>query len=473
MTIFRSIRFRLTAWYFGSVVLLLGFLAVGSWYAMERSIYRAIDLGLVRRMDGVVEVLNRYSDLKDPELAVRLAESSSLMVGGSLFRVFDDQRHLVYQASGMARHQFATRPPDGLGSDVLFRDADRDDWRLRLAAKSVNLGGKFWIVEIAEPLSSYESALRRYQSMVLFSLPVLAILATLAGFYISSRALAPVDQITMGARQISASNLSERLAVPDSRDELRRLTETLNGMLDRIEGAFNRNRQFTADASHELRAPLTLIQSAAEFSLRRERSREELLEALRRILRESGRTTQLLNKLLSLARSDANTQPFEPVAVDMNSVVEDLRPQVETLAASGQHDVSFSVSPQALEVMGDDGSLRQLCLILIDNAFKYTPIGGTISVSLGQENGTAVLTVHDTGIGISPEQLPRIFDRFWRADKIRSREMGGAGLGLSIARVIAEQHGGTISVESEVGHGSSFTVTIPLVTARAARPVEA
>ena len=437
-------------------------------YAMERSIYRAIDLGLIRRMDGVVEVLNRYSDLEEPQLAGRLAESSSLMVGGSLFRVFDDQQHLVYQASGMARHQFATRPPDGLANpdgltnDVLFRDADRDDWRLRLAAKRVNLRGKFWIVEIAEPLSSYESALRRYQSVVLFSLPVLAILATLAGFYISSRALAPVDQITMGAREISASNLSERLAVPDSRDELQRLTETLNGMLDRIEGAFNRNRQFTADASHELRAPLTLIQSAAEFSLRRERSREDLLDALRQILRESGRTTQLLNKLLSLARSDANTQPFEPVIVDLKTVVEDLRSQVETLAASGQHEVSVSLPPQSVEVMGDDGSLHQLCLILIDNALKYTPVRGTISVALSQEKGAAVLTVRDTGIGISADQLPRIFDRFWRADKIRSREMGGAGLGLSIARIITEQHGGTISAESELGRGSAFTVTIPL-----------
>jgi signal transduction histidine kinase len=144
--------------------------------------------------------------------------------------------------------------------------------------------------------------------------------------------------------------------------------------------------------------------------------------------------------------------------------LEDLRPQVATLADDAQQLVTFDLPAQAMEVMGDDGSLRQLCLILIDNAMKYTPQGGSISVRLAAEGGAAVLTVRDTGIGIGPEQLPHIFDRFWRADKIRSREMGGAGLGLSIARVIAEHHGATITAESELGRGSTFTVAVPLLS---------
>jgi len=418
----------------------------------------------VQRMNGVVEVLDKYSGLEQKQLAARLAESSSLTVGGSLFRVFDRQQHLIYQSQGFIRHQVTTGPPNGNSPDVVFRDADRGDWRLRLASRRISLQERFWTVEIAEPLRSYESALGRYQRLVLLVLPALALLATVIGFYISSRALAPVDRITTGARQISASNLSERVAVPETHDELQRLSETLNSMLDRIEGSFNRNRQFTADASHELRAPLTLIQSAAEFSLRRERSREELLNALRQILRESGRTAQLLNKLLTLARSDANVKPFESAAVNLTGMLEDLRPQIETLAVKGQQEVTFCLPPRALEIMGDDGSLRQLCFILIDNSMKYTPAQGSIAISLAEENGAAVLTVRDTGIGISREELPHVFDRFWRADKIRSREMGGAGLGLSIAHSIAEQHGATISAESELGRGSSFTVTFPLLS---------
>jgi two-component system heavy metal sensor histidine kinase CusS len=466
MTSFRTIRFRLTAWYFASIILILAFLAHGSWEAAIASIYKAIDDGLVNRMDGVIEVLNQHSDLDDEQLAKRLAESSNLMIGGSLFRVFDGNQRLVYQSTGLSRHQVSTGPPEINGSNILFRYADRGDWRLRLAAKRVDFRGRTWIVEIAEPLRSYENALRRLHGMLLLSLPVFVVLATLVGFSISSRALAPVDRITASAREISANNLSDRLSVPDTHDELQRLSETLNGMLDRIESSFNRNRQFTADASHELRAPLTLIQSAAEFALRRERGRDELLDALRQILHESKRTTQLLNKLLTLARSDANVMLFEPSVVNLTDILGDLRPKVESLASTAQQEVSFYLPPEALEIMGDDASLRQLCLILIDNAMKYTPRHGSIAISLAQAESAAVLTVRDTGIGISKEQLPYVFDRFWRADKIRSREVGGAGLGLSIARVIAEQHGAKISAESELGNGSSFAVKIPLYSAR-------
>lgn len=463
---FRSIRVRLTAWYFVSIVLLLAFLAHGSWQSATASIYKAIDDGLVHRMDGVVEVLNQYSDVGENELSKRLAESSNLMTGGSLFRVFDASNRLVYQSSGLLRHMVATPPPQLSGANILFRYSDPGDWRLRLAAKRVNLKGHPWTVEIAEPLGSYENALHRFQGKVVLSVFLLVILAAFVGFSISARALAPVDRITAGAREISASNLSERLPVPKTHDELQRLSETLNGMLDRIEGSFNRNRQFTADASHELRAPMTLIQSAAEFALRRERSREELLDAVRQILRESKRTTQLLNKLLSLARSDANVNPFEASKVRLANVIEDLRPQIESLTNAAQQEVSFYLPGEELEIMGDEASLHQLCLILIDNASKYTPAGGSIWISLAEENGTAVLTVRDTGIGISEEQLPHIFDRFWRADKIRSRETGGAGLGLSIARVIAGQHGAKISAESKLGSGSTFTVRIPLISAQ-------
>jgi len=317
-------------------------------------------------------------------------------------------------------------------------------------------------VEVAELLTVYESALREYEGIVLMLIPLLAILAGLAGSYISRKALEPVDRITTSARMITASNLSDRLSVPSTGDELHRLSETLNGMLDRIESAFNRNRQFTADASHELRTPLTLIQSAAEYALRRDRDRSELVEALRQILREARRTVRTLNHLLALARSDANVKTFEPGVVDLKATVDELRPNVEALAAGKDQSIRFELPLERLEVLGDADSLQRLVLILVDNAFKYTPPEGSVSVSLGEEEGAAVLTVRDTGIGISAEDIPHVFERFWRADKVRSREFGGAGLGLSMARSIADQHGATIAVNSALGHGSTFTVRIPI-----------
>lgn len=462
MTRFRSIRVRLTAWYFLSLVLLLGLVAIGSWYGMQASVYQAIDDGLRHRIPGVEQALIQYSGLNRERLNEELAESSDLLVGGGLFRIFDEHQQLVYQSEGFDRHHVLARPPELTGSEVTIRNGDRGQWRLRLAAKRVDIKGRPWVVEIGEPLRSYEMALRRFARIEALSLPILALLATLAGFYISSRALAPVDRINRDVLQISASNLSARLTVEKTRDELQRLSETLNSMLDRIESSFNRNRQFTADASHELRAPLTLIHAAAEFSLRRERTNEELREALSQILRESTRTTALVDNLLTLARSDAGAKPFEPAPVSLTGLVEDLRLQTFTLADATQKEIDFHLPAETLQVLGDELALRRLCLILIDNAIKYTPSNGLINVSLAEENGAAVISVRDTGIGISREQLPHIFDRFWRADKVRSREIGGAGLGLSIARVIAEQHGGGIDAESEPGQGSCFVVTIPL-----------
>jgi len=461
MNWFRTIRARLLLWYFASIVLLLGVLSAGSWYATKRSVYRATDQSLMWLIDGVIQLLNRYSTSDRAALADQLKEGASYMAGGGVFRVYDSQMNLVYESPALPRHKVAVDPPPAVESQITYRDFDRG-WKLRSAAKLVRRGDQDWIVEVAQPLDTYEKALRWYESRVLMALPLIAILAGIAGAYISRKALEPVDRITTSARTITASNLSDRLSVPSTGDELHRLSETLNGMLDRIESAFNRNRQFTADASHELRAPLTLIQSAAEYALRRDRDRSELLEALRQILREARRTVWTLNHLLALARYDANVNTFEPAIVDLKATVDELRPNVEALAAGKDQNIRFAVPPQALEVVGDADSLRRLVLILVDNAVKYTPPHGSISIGLGEEDGAAVLTVRDTGIGISAEDIPHVFERFWRADKVRSRELGGAGLGLSLARSIADQHGATITVESALGCGSTFSVRFPI-----------
>jgi signal transduction histidine kinase len=271
-----------------------------------------------------------------------------------------------------------------------------------------------------------------------------------------------VDRITKDARAIRAGNLSARLAMPRARDELGRLTETLNEMLERIEADVKRIVQFTADASHELRAPLTLIHTAAEFSLRRERSREELVDAMRKIVRESDRTSRLVDDLLLLARADSQADSLRLAPTDVSSTGREAAELATSLAQAKNIEISSQIPREALVMDADEKLLEQLWLILLDNAVKYTPEGGRINFAMRPVNSHLETTVSDTGIGIAPHDLPYVYDRFWRADKVRARAAGGAGLGLAIARWIVQTHRGEIVIDSELGRGSEVKVRLPL-----------
>jgi len=221
--------------------------------------------------------------------------------------------------------------------------------------------------------------------------------------------------------------------------------------------------QFTADASHELRAPVSLIRTTAEVTaLKRDRPAKEYLEALDEIQEEAERTSQIVDSLMLLARTDSGKEMLDCVAVDACRIVREAAEQGERLARNRGVGFSIDVPPSSIPIQADSEALRRALLILMDNAAKYTPRGGSIRVDVTTSDGFAVASVSDTGIGISPDELPRVFDRFWRADKARSRELGGAGLGLSIAKWIVEMHDGSISVQSDVETGSVFTIHVPL-----------
>ncbi len=304
------------------------------------------------------------------------------------------------------------------------------------------------------------------------SLPIVLIIAGCGGYWLSRKALSPVDQIIDEARAISPSNLAARLSVPSSGDELQRLSETLNQMLGRVEGSLLKMRQFTADASHELRAPMTLIYTAAQFALRRERSPAELKDSLQKILREAKRCTELINQLLWLARADAGTSRIEPVSTDLVSLLSDAVNEVRALASGKGLAVNSNLPEEAIHADIDEASFRRMLLILLDNAIKYTSGGGQITVRLGRSDaGQILITVYDTGPGIAADQLPFVFDRFWRADKVRSREGGGTGLGLAIAREIAQSHGAELSVRSSVDQGSTFSIHLRPSAAQPAQNV--
>jgi heavy metal sensor kinase len=454
----RSLRFRLAVWYFATVAAICALAATGYWLSIRSALDHALDQGLRYRLIGLREFLADVEPGGDREIASRLAEISQL---GELFQVFDAEGALIARSRGLVRHDVGQRPPRQLGFAVHYEPGGTAEFPLRLAWQKVTIGSHTLILGVADPQRKFEGVLGAFTTVLVLSTPFILALATACGLWLGRRALAPVARITEDARAITETNLSARLAVPQSNDELQQLSETLNDMLERIQQSFTRTRQFTADASHELRAPMTLIHTAAQYSLRRERSREELVDSMRKILRESQRTTELIDDLLRLARGDAGKESAALSQLDAAPLLREAAEQATAMAAAKGIGVSLRLEADALPVRADEAQLRRLLLILVDNALKYTPAAGRVTIA-GSADGSGVrISVADTGAGISPDDLPHVFERFWRADKVRSREAGGTGLGLTIARQIAEVHGAHLGVESEFGRGSTFTIRFP------------
>jgi heavy metal sensor kinase len=280
----------------------------------------------------------------------------------------------------------------------------------------------------------------------------------------SRRALSPVDALVRTAREVSGTNLNSRLQRLNTGDELQRLSDTLNEMLDRIETAFLRVTQFTTDASHELRTPIALMRTEAELALRRSRTEGEYKESLRHILLEAERTTALIEQLLSLARADSGRESLQMQAVNLSEVLQHVVDGWKQIAAIRDLRFSVRVEDRDAFVTGDESSLHRLADILLDNAFKYSASPGSISLSLDSRDEVAIITVQDTGIGIPEDEQSKIFERFYRVDKSRSQEQGGNGLGLAIAEWIVDQHHGSITVESRPGEGATFRVELPKIT---------
>lgn len=303
-------------------------------------------------------------------------------------------------------------------------------------------------------------------SSLLLILPIGLFVAVLIGSWIARRALEPLDQIINEVREISdGRTLHRRLAEPMIKDELGRLSETLNQMMARLERSFTALRRFTADASHELKTPLTVMRAGVERAVTTPGLPQDTLATLEETLQEVNRMTELVESLLTLARADEGRAPLHQEPVDLRDIMVEAQETGELLAEEAGVKMMVDTPASPVIVSVDRSRVRQLILNLITNAVKYTPRGGTIRLTLegGQADGRVLFSIADTGIGIAPGDLPHIFDRFWRADSARTRTSArpGAGLGLAICRWIAEAHGGTIDVQSRPGRGTTFTVRLP------------
>jgi heavy metal sensor kinase len=348
------------------------------------------------------------------------------------------------------------------GQNTYLSAAGTENQNIRLYSTSFfnPFNGQPVVIIVGQTTTEITDVLHTFVYVIVIAMVAIIILAGIGGLFLAERALKPVQQITKTAQNIEGSDLSQRIDVKTD-DELGRLASTLNEMIGRLEESFNRQRQFTADASHELRTPLAIMQAEATLALSKERSPDDYRKSLETISQESDYMSSVIGKLLFLARSDAGKEQLSFEDVELKGLITGLASNIEALAQD--KGIKFVVdAKEELTVNGDKVKLRQLFINILENAVRYTPIAGQISVSLVQKDANAVVAIADTGIGIPPEHLPHIFERFYRVDKARARADGGVGLGLAIAKIIAESHKGKIEVESELGKGTTFTISLPL-----------
>ena len=348
--------------------------------------------------------------------------------------------------------------PDQSGKFAVFVDPGTQDLVHVFTAPIVKENGVAGTLQVALNLETVTRTLDLLLTTFLLGVPLIVIVGGIGGYFLAARALAPIDKITRTARQISANDLSTRLNMSGTEDEVGRLAATLDSMLDRLDDAFRRERQFTADASHELRTPLSAAQTIIGSTLARQRTPVEYEQALIDLSQEVERMTLLTEELLQLARQDAGWQPTRLERVDLSTLLRDVVDSLRPLAEDKGLQLVDHIPDDGLTLMGDRDSLIRLFVNLLENAIKYTE-QGIITVSAQRKNDERLaVTICDTGVGIAPEHLPHIFDRFYRVDESRSKD--GLGLGLAIVQNIARAHGGDAIVESKVGEGTTFIVQL-------------
>jgi len=461
----RSLRTRLTLWYSAILLAILVTISVLS--------YSWLRLGLLQDLDAsLLTVAQVVRDTGSPE---RAASDQEAFLRGLLGPELFDKFFQLRDPDGRPREAPMPRQPAALPLSPTARArADRglntfetvavsDEPARILTMPIVRDGRVVEIVQVGMLQRRARATLDRYVDTLTVLIPLGVGLAALGGAVIARVALRPLDRMTRTARRISAEDLSERVERPRTSDELDRLAETMNDMLARLEQAFAQSRRFAADAAHELRTPLAALRGTVEVGLRGSRSPDEYRHVLASSLEEVERLIRLTEDLLLFSRSLAGPEPGR-VLVDLEPLLLEVFDVGARLGQSAGVGVRIDTATAAV-VRGDPAALRRALLNLLENAVKYTPRGGKVELALTTGDGIAALTVSDTGIGVDAADAERIFEPFVRLDAARSRDTGGAGLGLAIARSIVTAQGGTLSVESRPGAGSRFTIQLPLASA--------
>ncbi|MDP3772809.1 MAG: HAMP domain-containing sensor histidine kinase [Gemmatimonadales bacterium] len=487
----RSIRATLTLWY--TVALAATVLTFGVTITIleRRSNFDELDRRLTAVADvegGILAAEQRaggalIEESSDPYVAqLRLDAQERLDPIPGWVIVVDSAARGVYGSAEVRR--FTPAASDVLRRRV-FRVVDRhetftvdlDRTRFRFVARRVTEAGPAIVaVAVGEPTRDLDIAPRRLLTSMLLVAPLILVFAAGIGYLLSVRALRPVARIIDELEAITdGRSLHRRLPAPLSQvDELGRLASSLNSLLGRLEASFGAMRRFVADASHELKTPLTVMRAGVERALTDPATAPEAMVQLEETLQEVRRMTELVDALLTLARVDEGRMELHRETVDLGDLLGEVHETAQLLGEAAGVAAILEVPPEPVTVDADRDRIRQLAMNLAINAVKYTPAGGQVWLTLTAAPKSASISVRDTGIGIAPGDVGRVFDRFWRADPARSRtgERPGIGLGLSISKWIAEAHGGSIAVTSRPGRGSTFTVTLPLASGSIAAVTE-
>jgi len=490
---FQNLRIKLTIWYVLILAVLLISFSGFLYFTLKKSLYRDVDNKL-RSLAGLIasESGSPLSKFGFADIDQTLEKSLNLKPIGKFIQVLDESGRIGRKSENLRNIQLPislTALQDASKGLISFEtDRSVENIPLRIVTLPVKENNQIVrIIQVASSLEDVEDALNNLFIILIITVPSALIAASLGGQFLATKALKPVDRITRAARMITSQNLNQRIEPPRVKDEIWRLIETFNEMISRLDKSFHQIKQFSTDASHELKTPLTILKGEVEVALRKERTPHEYQEILESNLEEINRMSHIVNDLLLLSKADSGDARLNKEEVDLTRILDDLVDQIQILARSKNLRVETTNHQVETYVLADPLRIRELFLNLIENAIKYTEEGGSIQISMEREVGrlpatgpppgmgqvispaqgedrigVAKIIVSDTGMGIAEEDQEKIFDRFYRVDKARSREQGGSGLGLSICKWIVEAHQGEITVESKLGKGSSFIVKLPL-----------
>lgn len=463
----RSIRFRLTVWYAGLLAGLLVLFGASVYIGLSHYLELTLKDSLTKEAQQIGERLLVNVGVSGEEyVADEIKEHLAPELNGLFVRVTRADGSTLYESGSPRDGSFDPRNVSTARGDLTQTSSriEHPSGGTKLmicVAPFTALDGSRFLIETGAPLKQSESVLHGLLLTFAVGLPLVVAVAIAGGYVLMRRALAPVGEITRTAEQITSRNLSERLPEAKTGDELEALSVALNRMIARIEHSFRHVNRFSADASHELRTPLTVLRGELEGIAQRPDLPIDVRETIGSTLEETERLSKIVESLLAISRLDAGEALMTRERFDLAELVTGTADQMRLLAEDKQIALKCDARGRA-EVEGDPHRLKQIVVNLVDNAIKYTGEGGNVQISVRVNNGNAVLEVADSGVGIPSEAMAHVFERFYRVDKARSRQMGGAGLGLSIVKSICTAHQGCVSVESTEGKGSSFTVELPL-----------
>jgi len=460
------IRVRLTIWYFAMFASAAVLLCLASLWMLKRSVDETEYQDLKERAEDVQLLLSHEDPARTAlQISDEFTEIYNLKDDGKYLQVRDEQGNWIYRSKRMVAQNPSLPAPSLLPPAGALSEFHQGTRFVRVLAYPIRAKGQRYSVQTGISLNKSMVLLTRFSTNLLLLTPIVILLAAAGGHFMSRKALRPVAALAAEARRINDRNLDIRLPVPNANDEISDLSRTLNQMLERIDQAFGTVRAFTGNASHELRTPIALLRTEIEVALFRHRDGEQYRETLKRLHQETIRMTCLVENLLSIARSEAGAETMSLQPVSVSDLFQSLSRDWKTMMHLARLDFQTEIGEaHDLFILGDAAGVARLLTILLENARNYTPPGGRVVLSATSLGSSVRLAVSDSGIGIAPEHLPRIFDRFYRAGQAGDQNSRGSGLGLALAKWIAERHGAQLTVQSELGRGTLFSFSLACST---------